>query len=174
MTSPDRGLIRVVRAGVVAACVVTLSLVAHVWAGGDVPGPVVLLGSAAAIAAYAGVLTRERLSAVELIGVLSAGQVLLHMAFMTSGGTHAGGPAMLAGHAIAAVVLALGLARGEEAAWSLWGWLRPRFVIPDAEAGAPDERVDYLAATASARVQLTWIGTSVWWRGPPPPSSHPD
>lgn len=165
-------MLRVVRASTVALCVVGVSLAGHIAAGGDVPGVLTLVGTAAAVALYAGALTRNQLSIGELVGGIGAGQVLLHMAFMTSGGAHAGGAAMLAGHAIATVVLALVLARGEAAAWALWCWLRPRIVVPRTEPGAPVDRVECLAATASARVRITWLGTSLSLRGPPATSDR--
>lgn len=167
MTSPDRGLLRVVRAAAVVLCIVGVSLAGHVAAGGNVPGAITLAGTVAAVAVYAAALTRDRLSIGELIGAIGAGQVLLHMAFMTSGGEHGGGLAMVAGHAVATVVLALVLDRGEDAAWALWCWLRPRLSIPLADSGAPPDRAESLAATATARVQHTWIGTSLSVRGPP-------
>lgn len=172
MTCPDRGLLRVVRAAAVALCVVGLSLGGHVAAGGNVPGPLVLIGSSAAVFAYAGALTRSRLGPLELIGVLGAGQMLLHTAFMASGGDHAGGLAMFAAHAVAAVVIALVLVRGEDAAWALWCWLRPRLVVPSGDGRLPERDQESLAATAAARVQLTWIGTSLTWRGPPVADRH--
>ncbi|UYM03911.1 hypothetical protein [Solicola gregarius] len=166
MNSPDRGSLRVVRAAAVALCVVGLSLVGHLSAGGSVPGPEILLGSSLVVAAYAAALTRNRLGRLELVGVLGAGQLLLHTAFMTSGG-HSGGLTMLAAHAFAAVVIALVLARGEDAAWALWCWLRPRLVMPASDLEPPVSREECLAATAATRVRLTWIGTSLTWRGPP-------
>lgn len=160
-------MLRLVRAAAVVLCVVGVSLVGHVAAGGDVPGMLTLTGTATAVAVYAGALTRNRLSLGELIVAIGAGQVLLHMAFMTSGGDHAGGLAMLTGHVIATVVLALVLARGEAAVWALWCWLRPRLSVPRAESGTPVDHAECLAATAAARVQITWVGTSMSWRGPP-------
>lgn len=171
-TCPDRGWLRVVRAAVIACCIVGLSLAAHVSAGGRVPGVAILVGSGVIVAAYAGALTRNRLSLGELAGALGAGQVVLHTAFMTAGGGHSGGLEMIAGHAVATVLLALVLARGEDAAWALWCRLLPRLVVPTAPARPVAERVDYLAATASARVQDTWIGTSLTWRGPPLMARH--
>lgn len=167
MSSPDRGLLRVLRASVVTVCVVGLSLAGHVAAGGDVPGPLALAGSMGAVLAYSGALTRSRLSVYELVAVLGAGQVLLHLAFMTSGGEHSGGAAMFAAHAAAALALALTLSVGEDAAWALWCWLRPRLVVPQSDIGSPPSHDECLAATASARASLTWLGTSLTVRGPP-------
>ncbi len=167
MTSPDRGMLRAARVAAVVACVVGVSLAGHVAGGGDVPGLPTLAGTAAVVAVYAGALTRNRLSTGELIGAIGAGQVLLHMAFMTSGAAHAGGASMLAGHAGATVVLGLVLAQGEAAIWALWCWLRPRLDAPLREAGVPVDDAECLAATASVRVHLTWLGTSLSLRGPP-------
>jgi hypothetical protein len=48
----------------------------------------------------------------------------------------ASGPLMLAGHALATLVCALLLAKGEEALWALAAWLRPLAALP--RAVAPD------------------------------------
>lgn len=160
-------MLRVVRACAVAVCVVAVSLAGHIAAGGELPGAWTLVGSSAVVSGYAGVLTGGRVRVGELVAALGAGQVLLHLAFMTPGGTHSGGAAMVAGHAVATLVLAFLLAHGESAAWSLWCWLRPRVVVPRTESGGPLGRVECLSVTASARAQIIWLGSPLSVRGPP-------
>lgn len=172
MSSPDRGLLRVVRTAAIAFCVVGLSLAAHLLAGGGTPGAATLLVTVAGVTLYAGALTRERLSGYQLIAVLGAGQVVLHTVFMLAGGHHAGGAIMIAAHAGAAVALGVALAYGERAVWGLWCWLHARLALPRVAPPEPAGPTTCLADTAVARAQLTWIGTSVMWRGPPAARSH--
>lgn len=167
VSSPDRGCLRIARASAVAFCVVGLSLLAHVVAGGHPPEPMTLLLVTAAVAAYGGALTRDRLGLTELLVVLGAGQVLLHLVFMLGSGHHAGGPVMLAAHGLATIAIALGLAHGERAAWGLWCWLRPRLRLPRVERPEWPEPVACTAETDAARAGMAWVGTTVMWRGPP-------
>ncbi|MGH3360136.1 MAG: hypothetical protein ACRDO7_15145 [Nocardioidaceae bacterium] len=173
MSSPDRGCLRVVRAAAIAFCVVGLSLVAHLLAGGVRPGVVTLAFAVAVVAAYAGALTRDRLGMAQLVTVLGAGQVLLHSVFMLGSGHHGGGAGMVAAHLVATIVIALALAHGERAVWRLWCWLRPRLMLPSLQRDEQPQRVVRLSDTAAARVQVTWVGTSVMWRGPPAPRTPP-
>lgn len=167
MSSPDRGFLRVARAGAIAFCVVGLSLLAHVLAGGRIPGPTTLLAVTTVVAGYGGALTRERVGTAELLVVLAAGQVILHTVFMLGGGEHAGGPVMLVAHALATVVIGLGLAHGERAAWGLWCWLRPWLLRPRLEQPEWPEPGTRPVDTATARASMAWVGTTVMWRGPP-------
>lgn len=165
--SPDRGLLRVARTGAIAFCIVGLSLLAHVLAGGPVPAPGILLVALAAAGAYAGALTRDRLGLFEIVAALGAGQVLLHLAFMLGGGGHHGGVEMMLAHTLATLVIALGLAHGERAAWSLWCWLGPRPTLRAVAPGEVPEPPDRPVEVARARASTAWIGTTVMWRGPP-------
>lgn len=157
-----------------------LSGSAHVAAGGAAPGPVLIVLLGVVVTAVAAQVVRCRLGLPALVGVLAAGQVILHYALGFSapsaagcaarsgssaaghalhnghgvdggvlasgdaalcadGGMAVAGPAgagagwwMLAAHAVAIVLLAAVLARGERAVWAVagcWARIRARVVV---------------------------------------------
>ncbi|VXC37989.1 conserved membrane hypothetical protein [Arthrobacter sp. 9AX] len=65
----------------------------------------------------------------------------------------ASGPLMLAAHALATLVCALLLAKGEEALWALAAWLRPLAALPCAVApgGGPPAFVSFPSSAAPLR-----------------------
>ncbi|NUP73727.1 MAG: hypothetical protein HOQ07_03625, partial [Sinomonas sp.] len=141
-------------AAVVAGATVFLAAAAHTVGGGVLPDPLILAAVLALVLAPVVLLSRRKISGPSMLAVLSAGQLALHEAFgalsVTSGpvpvlapegghvhvlgalspahaagGTHTESPAMMAAHAVATLVTALLLARGEAALWALLSWLRP-------------------------------------------------
>lgn len=139
MLSPAVGLLRGVRAGLLATAVVGLSLVSHRLAGGAAPGavPVVVLVMLTAVM-LRGVLGR-RLALPLLLGVLGLGQVVLHYTFEQCA-LLAASPApahahaaenpvpMLAAHVLATLVVSVLLTHADRALWTLWSWLTMRSV----------------------------------------------
>jgi len=100
---PTRGLLRGLRASSLSLVGFTLALVAHLTAGGSVPGPAMLLLLAGFVGLAAVLLTRTRLTPLRVVMSLSAMQVGLHEAFMRlgpqagcplTGGSMAGGMQM--------------------------------------------------------------------------------
>ncbi|NAZ73823.1 hypothetical protein GTQ99_00050 [Kineococcus sp. T13] len=145
---PGHGALRVLRAGALAATVVGLAAVAHVAAGGLLPGPLVLgaVGVLALSACLA--LAGRRFGARTVVLLLGGGQLLLHEVLaacsvrtvdVASHGHHqewvplgadavaatSAGAAMAAAHAGATVLAAVLLLHAEGLLWSLWTWLQP-------------------------------------------------
>ncbi|MFE4665682.1 hypothetical protein ACFRI7_07155 [Streptomyces sp. NPDC056716] len=133
--SPASGVLRGLRAGVLATLCVLLPLVGHVLARCHAPGWVIV-GAVAVVAVPGAVLlTRRRLTDAQVIGVLVAAQLASHVAYalaaaegtVTSGGVlvehgaDAGPPAgvLLAGHLVGVVIAARLLGVSERL---LWQW----------------------------------------------------
>ena len=130
----------------VASLTAGLSAAGHVVGGGQAPHPLavlILAGLAAVPPAY--LLGGRRLTFVRLLGLLAAGQLLIHWVLSTPAGgadhahAHAapdvamlpaGGSSMVCGHAVATLVLGLLLANGEALLWLLWELLRPLLALP--------------------------------------------
>ena len=154
-----RASYRLLRTGLITSTIVGLAAGGHVAGGGSLPQPAILLALCALTVLPVSVLTKFRLSFPVLTGLLGAGQAWLHWAFnafstsvpagspVASGhaqhsamlpvgafGSAASAPAgdwqMLAAHAVATVVTAFVLARGEQALWALAAWLRPLVQLP--------------------------------------------
>lgn len=172
--APATGVLRLARAGVLTLATVSLSLTAHVAAGGSAPGLVGLLLVVVPVLAATLLTTGRRLGLACVGSLVAITQVGLHSAFMaltmndgmaltmnggmaltmgggagavvtashhsqsviTTGGAvsgpslvdlalSGGSPAMTGAHVVAAGLVALILARGEAALWSLWSWLAP-------------------------------------------------
>ncbi len=172
--APATGVLRLARAGVLTLATVSLSLAAHVAAGGSAPGLVGLLLVVVPVLAATLLTTGRRLGLTGIGSLVAITQVGLHSAFMaltmnsgmaltmnggmartmgggagavvtashhsqsviTTGGAvsgpslvdlalSGGSPAMTGAHVVAAGLVALILARGEAALWSLWSWLAP-------------------------------------------------
>ncbi|MCH6468461.1 hypothetical protein [Sinomonas terrae] len=149
-----RALFRLSRAVVVALTTVLLAAGAHTAGGGSLPDPLIVTGVLALVTLPVIALAGRRISAPIMLAVLGAGQFGLHDAFnalsvsasttaalgpnaghvhvlgvlgesAAGGHTHSDSTAMLLAHAIATVLTALLLARGESAVWALLGWFRP-------------------------------------------------
>jgi hypothetical protein len=131
-TSPTEGVLRWARASVVGGVATGLSLLGHVSAGGSAPPAGWLLVLALVTLLVSAGLSGRRWTLGPLLGLLLGAQVAFHVAFGSRstghvpGGQHLGhaamvpghsGVAMLAGHALAALLTALLLRRGEDCAW---------------------------------------------------------
>ncbi|MEU3061670.1 hypothetical protein AB0P12_16300 [Streptomyces subrutilus] len=106
--SPARGVVRGLRAGVLAALCVLVPLLGHLLARGHLPRWAVLLGMAAVAAPGAVLLTRRRLSDGQLVAALAGAQLAYHAAYALPGAcaavTGARAPVGLVEHASAAGV----------------------------------------------------------------------
>ncbi|MCB7135607.1 hypothetical protein [Cellulosimicrobium marinum] len=141
MGSPGSGLLRAVRALVLAATAVGLSLVSHDLAGGAHPGVVPLVVLTALAAVVVRPLARREIRLPVLLAVLGVGQLALHHVFVACA-TLSVAPrpsshqhddalstlAMLGAHAVATVAVALVLRHGDAVLWRLWTWLTGRQV----------------------------------------------
>jgi hypothetical protein len=76
-----RGSLRLFRAALVAGVTMSLAAAGHVLGGGALPGPAVTAVLAALLLAPVVWLAGRQLSLLTLLGVLGAGQLLLHTAF---------------------------------------------------------------------------------------------
>lgn len=180
---------RLARAGSWAAAALGLSVGAHLVGGGDPPSP----GAAALIAVallWSGfLLTQRRLGRTMLVATLGLSQLLLHAVLTAvevpstcagSGGHHemaamactSGAPmghdvsaTMLVAHAVAALLLGLVLARGEDAIWQVAGLLWPRLPAP---AVLPALMQDALVPAHGDRpARRPFVLGGVGRRGPP-------
>ncbi|MFE4195561.1 hypothetical protein ACFRJ9_06835 [Paenarthrobacter sp. NPDC056912] len=152
---------RLLRTAVIASLIFGLAAGGHLAGGGALPDPAILLGLCALTVLPVAILTKFRLSFPALAGLLGAGQAWLHWAFhslsaapagaapVSGHGHHAAGPMlaafgsgnhvqapaddwqMFAAHALATIVTAVVLARGERALWALTAWLRPLMKLPE-------------------------------------------
>lgn len=149
-----RAPFRFPRAVALTGAIFILAAAAHVFAGGSLPEPTIASGLLVLTLAPVMVLTRVKISAPAMTAALGAAQIVLHGAFNTLSvsvgfspvaGEHLHGagssslpaaslmaghtaePAfpMLALHALATLLTALVLARGESTVWALAAWLRP-------------------------------------------------
>lgn len=178
VTSPGTGILHGVRALLLAAVVVGLSLVAHRLAGGAHPGVVPLVVLAALTAVAVRRAARHEISMPRLVGLLGAGQIVLHVVFEQCAllsvvpgapGEHQhpetmAEPLMIGAHVVATFVVALVLRHGEGLLWRLWAWLTA-CRLPDAPAVFTSPRhlvVGALHAGHDGRVPGTLRG-----RGPP-------
>lgn len=150
MSAPFRFL----RAIAFTAAMFVLAAGAHVLGGGSLPQPSIVAGILALVLAPVMVLSKTKITAPVMIGLMGCSQLVLHWAFgalsvaatfTPAAGAHVHdaspvspaavammpehaavpGALMLALHAAATVATALVLARGEAVVWALAGWLRP-------------------------------------------------
>ncbi|MHA7135187.1 hypothetical protein [Oerskovia turbata] len=175
MLSPGLGLLRGVRAGLLATVVVGLSLVSHRLAGGAAPGavPVLVLVVLTAVAIRG--LLRSRLAFGRLLCLLGLGQLLLHYAFeqcalLVTAPAHAHaadnpGP-MLAAHVVATVAVSVILTHADRALWALWSWLTMRSV-PSTVLDVVDRRRGALVLTPVAPAPPAPGHGAVMGRAPP-------
>lgn len=158
---PATGPLRIVRALVVAAACVGITLSAHLFGGGaPVPARMLLLiWAAVALIAYAA--SGRRWTVGRLVLVFGLAQLVLHPAFDLAGGMRPMASTdvpMLAAHGVAALVLAVVMARGDTVLWrtaqvvaallrplaaafGVPGPVRTDAVLPASPAPAPDPRV---------------------------------
>lgn len=181
------------RALAFTAAMFVLAASAHVLAGGSLPQPGIVAGILALVLAPVMMLSKTKISAPAMIGLLGSSQFVLHWAFdalsVSSAFTPAAGahvhdapayPAagalmpehaavpgalMLALHAAATLATALVLARGEAAVWALAAWLRPlvRILAAIAIPAWP-----HVPAPAAVVIPLRWRSLRLpALRGPP-------
>jgi hypothetical protein len=108
--------VRTVRAVATALACVAIAALGHLTAGGALPSGAVIAVFAGAVA-VAWVLSARRVTPSQLVGLLLLCQVCVHLGAST--GTMTMSAAMLASHALATVLSALVLARGEAFVWQL-------------------------------------------------------
>ena len=150
MDAPTRGAARLARAAAFGVATLALAAGSQVAAGGGLPSMTMLALLAVPVAVAALVLTGRRCGPVLLLASMAGAQVLLHEALKAltaqvpgdlagqvsaasasaMGGhavAHADGwsVSMTAAHVVASVVMALLLARGEQALWELVSRLLP-------------------------------------------------
>jgi hypothetical protein len=105
-----------------AAVLVVLSLVAHAAAAGSLPGVTAIIGGAIVAGVLAWSLAGRRRSVTSLVGILFAGQLLMH-AVVVALGHHGVGYlpdlSMTLAHLVAAGIAAVMFARGEQIV-SVW------------------------------------------------------
>ncbi|MFI6737751.1 MFS transporter [Nonomuraea sp. NPDC050451] len=171
---------RLARAAVFAVVCVALGVLAHLFGGGSVAGPVMAGGLLLAFGAAAVASGRERPLAV-ILPLLAGLQVVLHVLFSLShtpavhaglGHAHAGlapSAGMLVAHAGATGLIALWLARGEAALWGLLHRLAARLcqvllvVLPQ----PVHEPVAVVTAPEPGRLRSVVLAHSAPRRGPP-------
>ncbi|MCB5163896.1 hypothetical protein LG634_03465 [Streptomyces bambusae] len=107
--APARGVVRALRAGVLAGLCVLLPFAGHLLAQGHTPRWAVLSGMAAVAVPGAVLLTRARLSDTQVVAALVGAQLAYHAAYALPGACAAAaaagtGPAGLVEHASAAGV----------------------------------------------------------------------
>lgn len=157
------------RSLVVGSVCVLVSVAGHAAGGGAVPGVAGWLLLSAVCLAGAGVLSARRWTAVRLLVALVAAQTVAHVLLHLTAPSAAAGPpgsaGLALGHACAAVVLAVLLAREEAVLWrvvdlllggllALWPGL-PTGTPAVVPAGDGADRRASAAAPRSALVLLT-------------------
>ncbi|MDP9887385.1 hypothetical protein [Pseudarthrobacter enclensis] len=185
---------RLPRAVAFTAAMFALAAWAHVLAGGVLPQPAIVAGIAALVLAPVTILSKTRISAPAMIGLLGSSQLVLHWAFdalsvsatfTPAAGAHVHdasplspaaaalmpehaalpGALMLVLHAAATLATALVLARGEAAVWALAAWLRPLVRILAATAVPEWPRIP---APAAVVIPFRWRNLRLpALRGPP-------
>ncbi|KFF98256.1 hypothetical protein IQ62_25985 [Streptomyces scabiei] len=138
--SPASGVLRGARAGALAVLCVLLPLAGHVLSQGHAPRWVIVAAVAGVAVPGAAVLTRQRLTDTQLLGVLAAAQLAYHAAYSLPGacaavtargdafgglpglvehGAVAGPPpgVLLAGHLVTLLLVARLLGIGERLLW---------------------------------------------------------
>ncbi|MGT2461467.1 hypothetical protein [Sinomonas atrocyanea] len=188
-----RAAFRLSRAAVVTAATVLLAVAAHTAAGGALPDPLILLGLLALTLLPTAWLSGKRLTPTTVLGLLGAGQFVLHSAFdclsesaaslqlspaaghvhvlgaaspgAPVGHVHGYSPEMFAAHALATLAIGLLIARGEAALWALLAWLSPLVRLLLVRALAPAAALPAYAPKAFPKI---WRGLRLpALRGPP-------
>ncbi|MBD8606445.1 hypothetical protein IFT73_06220 [Aeromicrobium sp. CFBP 8757] len=168
------GLPRLARAGFVALLTMTLSVAAHVHAGGQAPTTAAM---AALVAVFAGVcwaLSSQRWTARPLLAVFLLAQAATHLTAMVqhpmdsmgsmSGGTMLSAP-MVSSHVAAAAVLLLMVTRGETALVRLVEHLTLRCL--DLRVVPTPQRADAPVADAVPSPVAHLLVSTVRGRAPP-------
>ncbi|WP_157520202.1 MFS transporter [Herbidospora daliensis] len=172
---------RLARAAAFAVACLGLAMGAHVFGGGEVSAHAAAAGLLAALVAALPATGRERGPAV-IFALMTGGQTGLHLLFAnahvilpveTGGHVHSAsalvpGLGMLVTHGVAALLLALWLARGEAALWSILRLLAARLlallIVTGLSLPVPP-RPRFARRVRRARSAL--IRHSVYGRAPP-------
>lgn len=190
------------RSVVLVSLILSVSSASHLLAAGHLPAPGVMLLVGVLLLAPATLLARRSLSFRPALLAMGAGQILLHHLFALTAAPavcrsssampdhHAAfeltcsaagrdgmadtaeGSAMVILHGIATVVLAVAVARSDQALTLLRAWLRPFLAIPALSPLVPSTRravTDVPPAVAPLSVHATVPSL----RGPPHPSTLP-
>ncbi|WP_369055849.1 hypothetical protein [Kineococcus terrestris] len=155
MIAPARGTLRAARAAAVAGTVLALASAAHVAAGGGLPDALTVLALLALTTCAAHLLTRRRLSGPALVGVLGAGQVVLHEVLVATCAVPAGALAG-AGHHGQLLTTDPATTAAATAAASAPGW--------SAGMLAAHTAATLLAALVLARGEAALWALRTWWR----------
>lgn len=129
VTSPGRGIARVLRGTLLALCCTLLALAGHVVAGGEATAVLPMLVAAAPLAAGFTVWADRRRDTAEIIAAALGSQLTFHVLLSLRGPTaaahdHRVGQAMLLGHVVAAALTGWALASGEGAVWAVYHAMR--------------------------------------------------
>ncbi|MGH3094550.1 MAG: hypothetical protein ACRDMV_00950 [Streptosporangiales bacterium] len=181
---PATGPLRALRALLVAAACLAVSLFGHAAAGGMVPSDRLLGIAWALLAIVAYLLSGRRWTFGRLLLVLGGTQTVLHPVF-EYGDAHAGmatesvdaALAMSLTHLLAAGVLAVALARGDAALWRLFtavaslltplASVLPRTALCSARYAATPARCPQPRASTDVRCPLAAAVDPRTTRGPP-------
>ncbi|TYC99531.1 hypothetical protein FQ377_06130 [Arthrobacter echini] len=188
---------RYLRSLLLVAVILSVSSASHVLASGHLPAPAVLLLFGVLLLLPIMLLTRRTVSFRSALLTMGAGQFLLHHLFsmtalpsacqssVAAPGHHAafelacapaaanplGGaecsPVMLLLHGVATVILALAMARSEEALALLAAWIRPLLTLPVHVPFAPVRREPLLRNAAPPVTPLSVHASVPTLRGPP-------
>jgi hypothetical protein len=178
------GVLRSVRAAVVALSASGLALLGHLAAGGATPPPGQLVLAVLAVLVVSLPLSARRWTVGPLLAVLLGSQAVFHVAFsgasaahvhgaphVTSGSAMSGHPwlLMLVGHGVAALLTALLLRRGEDWLWGLMALLARawRVVSVAAEVPVAAARSRAMSRSGDVRAVLDLLEHAVTPRGPP-------
>ena len=165
---PSSGLVRLMRGVLVGTGGASVSLLAHLAAGGDAPAPGPTTGAVLGSAGLCWWLSDRRWTPTRLVGALLVVQSALHLVLAGSAG-HGAIPLMLLAHVGATALTARLLLSGESWVWDLLDTLCLRVarrMRPAATAPGPERLatpVDRALAPADLPVVLPWR------RGPPVP-----
>lgn len=159
---PVDGAARWLRGATVGSVASLVAFGGHVLGAGSAPGPLPLTGLISVAVLVAVALSGVRWRLTSLLAVLLGAQVVFHIAFAAAHGhpaasghaahlSAAGGPGgrMLAVHALAAVVTAALLRRGEDVCWQL------------AAAVIRPARIARLLVTTAVAEQLPRFGAGI-------------
>lgn len=175
MSSPGQGAWRWVRGSVLAGLCLTLSLFAHVVAGGALDLSPVMLFAAGLLAGMCVAAADRQRSLAGIIVVVGLSQVVFHLlaGMHAHGGTHGStgsDTAMVLTHTLAALLVSVAVAHGERLIWSIFALLGLRRVArlirlrpsPPARRPAPTHVLPLVPSLASA-----FPRACAPWRGPP-------
>jgi hypothetical protein len=165
---PPASPLRWLRAGVLGGSAVALSAAGHIAGGGHAePVLLLLLGALAALGAYGWLRTERGL--VSIVGAVAVVQLAAHLV-LSAGHAHAGSSAMLGAHAVAGLLLAALLRRGEARIFAAARrrYLQWRVAVRTALAGLPTLLAVPQPPVVGRTPDLTrWIHSAVHGRAPP-------